>query len=178
MSAALERALAQLQDALARTSGRALFAPYVPPEGALLRGSFEVRNARGEVRRCQEAVLPLPLALYRALCIAAPRDFVRIETPRGRVTLWPPHELIELQVGYRWHGFSGKPMREWDDRLVVFAEEEGDPIALRLDEGEDGPVWSAPRGEGRHHFVQRASNLAAFYEALAMDAARAVLSPN
>lgn len=173
MSPALDSALAHLQEALARTSGRALFAPCVPPEGALLRGSFEVRNARGDVRRLQPAVLPLPLALYRALCIAAPVDFLRLETPRGRITLWPPHELIELQVGYRWHGFNGKPLREWDDRFVVFAEEEGDPIALRLDEGEDGPVWCAPRGEGRHHFAPRAENLAAFYEALAIDVARA-----
>lgn len=167
MSAALKGALDHLQEALARTTGRALFAPWVSAEGALIRGNFEVRNARGEVRRLQEATLPLPLALHRALAMAAPIDFVRVETPRGRVTLWPPRELIELQVGYRWHGFNGKVMREWDDRVVVFAEEEGDPIALRLDEGEDGPVWSAPRGEGRHHFVRRHASLAEFYEALA-----------
>lgn len=173
MSARLEDALAALQQALARTSsGRALFSPFTPPEGALLRGHFEVRNARGEVRRLQEALLPLPLPLFQAFALAAPLELVRVETPRGRVTLWPPRELIELQVGYRWHGFNGRPLREWDDRFVVFAEDEGDPIALRLDEGEDGQVWCAPRGEGRHHFTPRARNLAAFYEALAADAAR------
>ncbi|MDR0965439.1 MAG: hypothetical protein LBM75_02845 [Myxococcales bacterium] len=170
--ASLNIVLSQLQEALARMhpsqtdrSGRALLAPFALPEGAVIRGAFEVRNARGEVRRLQDVVLPLPNPLFRSFCLAAPIDFVRIETPLGRVTLWPPSELIELQVGYRWHGFNGKPLREWDDRFVVFAEEDGDPIALRLDE-DNGPVWSAPRGEGRYEFIERASSLAAFYEEL------------
>lgn len=173
MSARLEDALAALRQALAQTTpGRALFSSFTPPEGALLRGHFEVRNARGEVRRLQEASLPLPRPLLHAFAVAAPAELIRIETCRGRVTLWPPRELIELQVGYRWHGFNGRPLREWAESFVVFAEEDGDPLALNLDE-EDGPVWSAPRGEGRHHFTPRAPSLADFYAALAAEQAAA-----
>ena len=70
-------------------------------------------------------------------------------------------------MGYRWHGFNGRRMREWDERYVVFAEDGGDPVALRTDE-QDGPVWLSHRGEGRHAFVQAAPDLASFYSAVAL----------
>ncbi|HCF62736.1 MAG TPA: hypothetical protein DFS52_32705, partial [Myxococcales bacterium] len=58
-------------------------------------------------------------------------------------------------------------MREWDERMVVFAEDGGDPLALRLDE-DDGPVWLSRRGEGRHAFFEAAPSLADFYECVAL----------
>ncbi|HCF59028.1 MAG TPA: hypothetical protein DFS52_13680, partial [Myxococcales bacterium] len=87
----------------------------------------------------QEAVLPLPAPLIRAFAHLSPADNLPVDLGTHTLTLWAPHELIELQVGYRWHGFNGKRMREWDERMVVFAEDGGDPLALRLDE-DDGPV--------------------------------------
>jgi hypothetical protein len=57
-------------------------------------------------------------------------------------------------------------MREWAERFVDFAEDGGDPLALRLDEP-DGPVWLSHRGEGRHSFREAAPSLGDFYECLA-----------
>lgn len=160
----------ELKDALQRLE-RALgsSAPLVPFPGAAqgrFVGQFEVRNADGTTRRWQPATLPLPKPLAAALQLAAPAENLPIDMGTHRLTLWAPEELIELQVGYRWHGFTGKPIVEWDERFVVFAEDGGDPLALRLDE-EDGPVWLAHRGEGRHHFFEAAPDLATFYGALA-----------
>jgi hypothetical protein len=114
----------------------------------------------------QKAALPLPSPLCRAFAYLAPVSNVPIDLATHTLTLWAPEELIELQVGYRWHGFSGKPLREWDDRYVVFAENGGDPLALRLDQ-EEGPVWLSRRGEGRHSFFEAAPDLATFYDDLA-----------
>ncbi len=115
----------------------------------------------------QEAVLPLPAPLIRAFAHLSPADNLPVDLGTHTLTLWAPHELIELQVGYRWHGFNGKRMREWDERMVVFAEDGGDPLALRLDE-DDGPVWLSRRGEGRHAFFEAAPSLADFYECVAL----------
>lgn len=140
--------------------------PFVAATGGRLEGEFEVRSADGRVRRLQRAVLPLPAPLIRAFAHLAPAHNLAIDLGSHRLTLWAPQELIELQVGFRWHGFNGKRMREWDERYVVFAEDGGDPVALRLDEP-DGPVWLSHRGEGRHVFFQAAPGLAAFYDAVA-----------
>src|SRR5262245_43702858 len=131
---------------------RAAWRPFVPSTGSVLRGAFEVRDAHGRVKRLQEVTLPLPSPLLRWYARGAPdRNHVLELADGARLTLWAPLELIELQVGYRWHGFTGKRMPEWDERDVVFAERDGDPLALRLDEP-DGPVRFARRGEGRYAF--------------------------
>lgn len=178
-TSSLRRAADRLQEALVRSTGRALFVSRVLPEGALLRGRFEVRDCRGQVKRLEDASLPLPLPLFRLIAFAgAPSELVRIELPAGRIALWPPKELIELQVGYRWHGFTGRLLPDWDGRFVVFAEDEGEPLALRLDE-EDGPVWFAPRTEGRCTFSVRSPSLASFLLELAeaVEAGAAVTLP-
>lgn len=176
--AALRRAVERFLAALRARMPEARFGPFVPPAGARIIGQFEVRSADGHVRRMQEAELPLPAPLLRAFSHgAAPAAILALERPPkavgrsaepARLTLWPPEELIELQVGHRWHGFTGKRIAEWDERYMLFAEQEGDPVALRLDE-EDGPVWSSRRGEGRHRFFPLAPSLAALYEALARE---------
>jgi hypothetical protein len=163
----LNRSLDRLREALVRDRGRAPFAPFVSALEGRLCGAFEVRNAMGEVRRMQEALLPLPAPLIRAFAHLAPTENLPVDLGTHTLTLWAPHELIELQVGYRWHGFNGKRMREWDERVVVFAEDGGDPLALRLDE-DDGPVWLSRRGEGRHAFFEAAPGLADFYECVAL----------
>jgi hypothetical protein len=165
---ALEQALSHLARALAARPGAPVgFRPFLPAAGACLKGRFEVRSADGRVRRHQEVALALPTALSRAFSHLAPEENLAVDMGTHALTLWAPQELIELQVGYRWHGFSGKRMPEWDERFVVFAEDGGDPLALRLDEP-DGPVWLSHRGEGRHDFFEAASDLAGFFEALAL----------
>ncbi len=163
LSASLSRLSRALQ---AQAGGRVQMRPFLAATGGRLEGDFEVRSADGRVRRLQRAELPLPPALLRAFAHLAPAENLAIDLGSHRLTLWAPQELIELQVGYRWHGFNGKRMREWDERYVVFAEDGGDPVALRLDE-QDGPVWLSHRGEGRHVFFQAAPDLAAFYGAVA-----------
>jgi len=160
----LRQPLARLAGALAGKGAR--FESFVAASGSLV-GEFEVRAADGRVRRMQPATLPLPPPLARAFALAAPAANVPVDMGSHVLTLWAPAELIELQVGYRWHGFNGKRMREWDERFVVFAEDGGDPLALRLDEV-DGPVWLSHRGEGRHDFFEAAPSLADFYECLAL----------
>ena len=163
----LRRAVDRLQEALVRSTGRALFVSRALPEGARLQGRFEVRDCRGKVKRLQEAALPLPLPLFWLVTQAgAPSELIRIEAAGGRIALWPAADLIELQVGYRWHGFTGRQMTDWDGRFVVFAEDEGEPLALRLDE-DNGPVWSAPRSDGRYDFSVRSPSLADFLTQLA-----------
>lgn len=165
---ALAQALDRLGKALqARAGGHVRLRPFLAARGGSLEGEFEVRSADGRVRRLQRAVLPLPAPLVRAFAHLAPAENVAIDLGSHALTLWAPQELLELQVGYRWHGFNGKRMREWDERYVVFAEDGGDPVALRLDE-QDGPVWLSHRGEGRHTFFEAAPDLASFYEATAL----------
>ena len=165
---ALRDALDRLARALLASHGAsARLSPFVPACGGVLRGAFEVRSADGRVRRLQAAELTLPAPLLRALAHAAPVENLAIDLGTHTLTLWAPQELIELQVGHRWHGFSGRRMREWDERYVVFAEDGGDPVALRTDE-QEGPVWLSHRGEGRHDFFKAAPDLASFYEALAI----------
>ena len=161
----LDQALDRLADAL--PSGRARMKPFLASRGGSLEGEFEVRSADGHVRRMQRVRLALPAPLLCAFAHLAPVLNIAVEMGTHRLTLWAPQELIELQVGYRWHGFSGKRMHEWDERYVVFAEDGGDPLALRTDE-QDGPVWLSHRGEGRHTFFEAAPSLAVFYEALAI----------
>ena len=141
--------------------------PFLPSRGGTLEGEFEVRGADGRVRRMQQASLALPAPLIRAFAHLAPEENIDVEMGTHALTLWAPSELIELQVGYRWHGFNGRRMREWDERFVVFAEDGGDPLALRTDEP-DGPVWLSHRGEGRHAFLEAAPSLASFYGALSL----------
>jgi hypothetical protein len=160
----LGEALDALSQAL-QVEGRVRMRPFVPAGGAVLKGEFEVRSADGRVRRLQSAQLPLPAPLARAFARAAPIENLAIDLRTHTLTLWAPQELIELQVGHRWHGFSGRRMREWDERYIVFAEDGGDPLALRIDE-QDGPVWLSHRGEGRHAFFTAAPDLASFYLAL------------
>jgi hypothetical protein len=163
----LSQSLSRLSRALqAQAGGHVRMKPFLAARGGRLEGDFEVRAADGRVRRLQRAELPLPSPLIRAFAHLAPAENLPIDLGSHRLTLWAPQELIELQVGYRWHGFNGKRMREWDERYVVFAEDGGDPVALRVDE-QDGPVWLSHRGEGRHLFFQAAPSLAAFYEAAA-----------
>jgi hypothetical protein len=163
--------LLSLASALSRLSAalgpRARWTPFLAAGGGCLEGEFEVRSADGRVRRLQAVKLPLPAALSRAFAYLAPQENLAIDMGSHALTLWAPQELIELQVGYRWHGFNGKRMCEWDERFVVFAEDGGDPLALRLDE-QDGPVWLSHRGEGRHDFFEASPDLATFYEALAL----------
>ena len=165
-------ALAQALDGLARAlqaraGGRVQMKPFVAARGGSLKGEFEVRSADGRVRRIQQAELPLPPPLLRAFAHLAPVENLAIDLGSHRLTLWAPQELIELQVGLRWHGFNGKRMQEWDERHVVFADDGGDPVALRTDE-QDGPVYLSHRGEGRHTFFQAAPDLASFYAATAL----------
>ncbi|MGC4114678.1 MAG: hypothetical protein QM765_08730 [Myxococcales bacterium] len=163
----LSQSLSRLSRALqAQAGGRVQMRPFVAATGGRLEGDFEVRSADGRVRRLQRAELPLPSPLLRAFAHLAPVENLAIDLGSHRLTLWAPQELIELQVGYRWHGFNGKRMQEWDERYVVFAEDGGDPVALCLDE-QDGPVWLSHRGEGRHVFFEAAPSLATFYEAVA-----------
>lgn len=143
------------------------FEPFRAARGGSLAGEFEVRAADGRVRRMQRVELPLPAPLARAFAHRAPLENAAVNLGSHALTFWAPTELIELQVGYRWHGFNGRRMREWDERYVVFAEDGGDPVAMRLDEP-DGPVWIAPRGEGRYLFREAAPCLAAFYGAVAL----------
>ncbi len=163
----LAKAIDRLGTALAAVGHGEALAPFSAAGGGFLEGEFEVRSADGRVRRMQAARLPLPASLVRAYARGAPSRNLRLDLSTHALTLWAPLELIELQVGYRWHGFTGKKMREWDERFVVFAEDGGDPLALRLDE-QDGPVWLSLRGEGRHAFARAAPCLAGFYEALAV----------
>jgi hypothetical protein len=165
--APLQEALDHFVAALGRKGLAARFAPFQPAQGAVLAGEFEVRAADGRVRRMQKASLPLPPALAGAFAHLAPIENVRIDLGSHALTLWAPGELIELQVGYRWHGFSGKRMPEWDERFVVFAEDGADPLALRHDQL-DGPVYLSHRGEGRHAFFEAAPDLAAFFHCLAL----------
>lgn len=160
-------ALDRLASALQARGEPSPFRRYRPATGATLEGDFEVRAADGRVRRLQRASLPLPAPLVRAFAHAAPARNVRVDLGTHALTLWSPEELIELQVGYRWHGFNGKRMREWDERYVVLAEDGGDPVALRTDEP-DGPVWLSHRGDGRHSFFVAAPSLADFFLALAI----------
>lgn len=163
---ALGAALMRLDRAFAAQEGPGALEPFVPACSGTLWGAFEVRSADGHVRRMQGVELPLPPSLCRAFACLAPRRNLSVDLGLHNLTLWAPQEIIELQVGYRWHGFSGKRMREWDERFVVFAEDGGDPLALRTDE-DDGPVWLSHRGEGRHTFFEAAPDLASFYEAVA-----------
>lgn len=163
---ALRAALERFARALP-PEGRAPLRPFLAAGGGALQGEFEVRSADGRVRRMQPATLPLPASLGRAFAHLAPAENLGIDLGSHALTLWAPQELIELQVGYRWHGFNGRRMQEWDERYVVFAEDGGDPLALRTDE-DDGPVWLSHRGEGRHTFFEAAPDLAAFYEAVAI----------
>jgi len=164
----LAQALSDLAEQLqAQAGGRAQMQPFLAASGGTLQGDFEVRSADGRVRRLQHVELPMPPPLLRAFAHLAPVENIPIDMGSHRLTLWAPQELIELQVGYRWHGFSGRRMREWDERYVVFAEDGGDPVALRVDE-QDGPVWLSRRGEGRHEFFQAAPDLASFYAAVAL----------
>lgn len=163
----LHAALDHLLEALARDRGRAPLSPFASARGGCLAGAFEVRSAMGTVRRMQPAQLPLPAPLIRAFAHLAPSETFAIDLGTHALRSWAPGELLELQVGYRWHGFNGKRLREWDERFVVFAEDGGDPLALRLDEL-DGPVWLSRRGEGRHAFFEAAPSLGHFYECLAL----------
>ncbi len=163
----LADALVRLEAALLSSGEAAPLAPFRPPQGGVLSGEFEVRSADGTVRRMQPATLALPGPLLRAFAHKAPARNLRIDLGSHALTLWQPLELLELQVGHRWHGFTGKRMPEWDERYVVFAEDGGDPVAMRLDEPE-GPVWLSHRGDGRHVFFPAAPSLAAFYLALAL----------
>lgn len=163
----LASAVDHLRHALAAAGHEGALAPFSSALGGWLEGEFEVRSADGRVRRMQAARLPLPASLVRAYALGAPTRNLRLDLSTHALTLWAPQELIELQVGYRWHGFTGKRMREWDERCVVFAEDGGDPLALRADE-QDGPVWLSHRGEGRHAFFQAAPSLADFYDALSL----------
>jgi hypothetical protein len=160
-------ALDHLLAALTSTGRPGTLAPFLAARGGALEGEFEVRSADGHVRRMQRVRLALPAPLVRAFAHLAPRTNLRIDLATHTLTLWAPQELIELQVGLRWHGFTGKRMGEWDERYVVFAEDGGDPLALRLDE-QDGPTWLSHRGEGRYAFFAAADSLAQFYEALAL----------
>jgi hypothetical protein len=160
-------ALVEALDQLARALPRESLKPFLPARGGTLSGEFEVRSADGHVRRMQQATLALPPPLGRAFAHLAPERNIAIDMGTHSLVLWAPQELIELQVGYRWHGFNGKRMHEWDERYVVFAEDGGDPVALRLDE-QDGAVSLSHRGEGRHDFFEAAPDLAAFYEAIAI----------
>ncbi|MBI5546207.1 MAG: SMI1/KNR4 family protein [Deltaproteobacteria bacterium] len=164
LAVALNRLARALQ---AQAGGRVRLKPFLAARGGCLKGVFEVRAADGRVRRLQDAELPLPAPLGRAYAHLAPVENVAIDLGSHALTLWAPQELIELQVGFRWHGFNGRRMREWDERYVVFAEDGGDPVALRSDELE-GPVWLSHRGEGRHAFFEAAPDLGAFYEAVAI----------
>jgi hypothetical protein len=147
--------------------GDKLFQPFSAGRLRMLQGDFEVRSALGRVRRTQKACLPLPHSLAFAWEHLAPRTLIRLKINPSILTLWPPQDLIELQVGYRWHGFNGKSMPEWDKSLVVFAEIDGDPLALRTDElAIDSPVWVSHREDGRHFFVEFAPSLAAFYQSI------------
>lgn len=164
--------LAPALDLLARSlqseaGGRVRFKPFLAARGGTLQGEFEVRSADGHVRRMQPATLPLPAPLARGFAHLAPCENEALDLGTHRLTLWAPQELIELQVGFRWHGFTGRRMPEWDERYVVFAEDGGDPVALRTDEP-DGPVWLSHRGEGRHTFWAAAPDLATFYEVVAI----------
>ncbi len=160
-------ALDRLFAALTSTGLPGALAPFLSARGGALEGEFEVRSADGHVRRMQRVHLALPAPLVRAFAHLAPQRNLRIDLSTHTLTLWAPQDLIELQVGLRWHGFTGKRMPEWDERYVVFAEDGGDPFALRLDEP-DGPTWLSHRGEGRHAFFAAAGSLAQFYEALAL----------
>lgn len=165
----LERALVRLRAAMGQGKG-----DWAPVDGLAdlhLEGALEVRNADGTIRRMQRERLLLPRPLADAFSLLSPAANVDITLGDRTLTLWAPSELIELQVGYLWNGFSGKKLGEWDERYVVFAEYGGDPMAMRTDE-EDGPVWISPRGEGRPVFSIAAPSLAVFYESLAswMDA--------
>lgn len=167
LTSELAAALDRLAEALAAAGHVGTCAPFASARGGFLEGEFEVRSADGRVRRMQAAYLPLPAPLVRAFAYRAPARNLRLDLSTHCLTLWSPQELIELQVGYRWHGFTGKKMLEWDERFVVFAEDGGDPLALRVDE-QDGPVWLSHRGEGRHAFLHAAPSLADFYDALAL----------
>jgi hypothetical protein len=160
----VERALVRLRAAMGQ--GKGDWAPVEGLVGLHLEGELEVRNADGTIRRMQRERLLLPRPLADAFSLPSPRANLEITLGDRTLTLWAPSALIELQVGYRWNGFSGKKLGEWDERFVVFAEDGGDPVAMRTDE-EDGQVWTSPRGEGRPVFSIAAPSLAVFYESLA-----------
>lgn len=54
-------------------------------------------------------------------------------------------DLWQFQKGYRWHGFTGERLPEWDDDWLVVADEGGDPFIFSRSAGS---ILSAHHGEG------------------------------
>lgn len=86
----------------------------------------------------------------------------------NNLRLWPPAELVEAQLGYRWGCLldEGERFEEWEDDWVVIADIGADAIIAHV--GLPGtPVFFSPHGEGEWSLSPLAPSLAAYLEALA-----------
>lgn len=71
-----------------------------------------------------------------------------------QLALFGAHELIERQARYEGAG--------WPSDLVVIADQNADPYAIRLDYGKESPVHFAFHGEGEWDFEEVAPTFEAF----------------
>lgn len=70
---------------------------------------------------------PLPQDIARLYNEIGPVD-VTIRTYGNPYFLPSLAKLWEFQAGYRWHGFTGERLADWDDNWVVVAGQGGDPF--------------------------------------------------
>jgi hypothetical protein len=73
--------------------------------------------------------IPLPPAVERFYGEVGPVD-ITIKGQGNPYFLPKLADLWQFQMGYRWHGFTGERLPEWDDDWVVVADEGGDAFIL------------------------------------------------
>ncbi|MBW3529625.1 MULTISPECIES: hypothetical protein [unclassified Shewanella] len=90
-----------------------------------------------------DIVLPEELCHFLSTAIPDSRQldigFALFEFPRVE-------ELIDFQLGYRWHGITRAQESAWDNNWLVLASSHGDPLIYHL---KDGHILFARHGAGR-----------------------------
>ncbi len=74
--------------------------------------------------------LPLEVAAFYAQ--VGPYD-ITIEGYGNPYFLPRLAKLWDFQKGYRWHGFTGERLKDWDENWLVVADEGGDPFIFDRD---------------------------------------------
>ncbi len=88
--------------------------------------------------------IPLPAAVEKFYAEVGPSD-ITIENYGNPYFLPSLASLWQFQTGYRWHGFTGERLPEWDGDWLVVADEGGDPFILSIS---TGSILYAHHGEG------------------------------
>ena len=88
--------------------------------------------------------IPLPATVERFYADAGPSD-ITIKSLGNSYFLPKLADLWQFQVGYRWHGFTGERLPEWDEDWLVVADQGGAPFILSIS---TNSILYAHHGEG------------------------------